>query len=67
MTYEQYMKDYSELSPMMKQMVRKTGSLELQSQGAPEIGSSDISCTVFSLYKSLGTWEEVIKHGLTLV
>lgn len=66
-TVDQYYKDFSELSPMMKTLVRRTASLELQERGFEEIGSSDVSCTVYDLYKSLGTFEAIIKYGLELI
>ena len=66
-SYEDYLKDYRELSPNMQRMVRKAASLELETRGAYEIGSSDVSCEVFSLYSSLGSFEAVIRHGLDLL
>jgi len=66
-TFEQYYKEFSELSPMMKQMVRRVASMELQDRGAYEIGSSDVSCMVFDLYKQYGTFDDIVRHGLELI
>lgn len=67
MTYEQYLTDYQNLDSGIKQLVRTTGSLQCQAYGYKEIGSSDVSCAVYELYKMYGNWSDVIKHGLDLV
>lgn len=64
--FSDYHAKYKELSPNMQRMVRNIASLELQERGVYEIGSSDVSCAVYDLYCSLGSFENIIKHGLTL-
>lgn len=66
-SYENYLEDYRDLTPTMQRMVRRAATLELESRGVEEIGSSDVSCVVFDLYKSLGSFEAVIRHGLDLL
>jgi hypothetical protein len=66
-TYENYLVSYKELSRTMQTLVRRTASLELQSRGVYEIGSSDVSCTVFDLYRSLGSFEAIVRYGLELI
>lgn len=66
-TYDQYINDFKNLSDHMKRMVRRVGAMELQDRGVEEIGSSDISCAVFSLYRSMKSFEAIVMHGLDLI
>ena len=67
MTYEQYISDYQNLDSGITQLVRRTGALQCEANGYEEIGSSDVSCAVFELYKRYGNWNDIIKHGLGLI
>ena len=51
----------------MQRAVRTTASLELQVRGVEEIGSSDISCVAYDLYKSLGSFQAIINYGVELM
>jgi len=66
-TFDDYYTKYKELSPTIQRMIRNIASLELQERGVYEIGSSDVSCAVYDLYRSLGSFENIIKHGLNLI
>jgi hypothetical protein len=65
--YQQYIQAFQSLDPGVRQLIRRVGALELQRFGCGEIGSSDVSCAVFGLYKRYGNWEDIIKHGLELI
>jgi hypothetical protein len=67
MTYEQYIQDYQNLDSGMKQLVRRVGTMVCQEAGYQEIGSSDVSCAVFDLYKQYESWSEIIQHGLRMI
>lgn len=67
MTYEQYIQDYQNLDSGIKQLVRRVGTMMCQEAGYQEIGSSDVSCAVFDLYKRYGNWSEIIQHGLEMI
>ena len=66
-TFEEVMTEYRALEPMMKQMVRNTAVMELQSWGVEEIGSSDVNCQIVDLTNSYGGFDSVIRHGLELI
>lgn len=67
MTYEQYLTDYQSLDSSLKQLVRRVGSMMCQEAGYEEIGSSDVSCAVFDLYKQYGNWADIVQHGLRMI
>jgi len=66
-TYDQYISEYQHLDPGIKTLVRRVGALQCEAYGHEEIGSSDVSCAVFELYKRFGNWSAVILHGLDLI
>jgi len=66
-SFEEVMGEYKTLGDMMQRIVRKTASLELQEWGVEEIGSSDINHQIVSLYNSYGGFDEIVRHGLSLV
>jgi hypothetical protein len=65
--FDQVVADFRSLEKGMQTMIRNTASLSLQQYNPDEIGSSDISCEVVSLFHQLGSWEEVIRHGIQLI
>ena len=66
-SFDVYFSEYKKLSSTMQRAVRTTASLELQVRGVEEIGSSDISCVAYDLYKSLGSFQAIINYGVELM
>ena len=59
-------KEYSAFSQDQKVRLRKVAARELKSRypDLEEIGSSDVSISLFNLRDELGSWEEVVRYGL---
>lgn len=52
--YNDYLQAYRALHPIRQNVLRSVAVEMLKSEGAPEIGSSDVSCKVYSLYRQYG-------------
>jgi len=66
-TFEELHAEYQKLDSGIKTLVRRVATMELQEYGYEEIGSSDVSCQVYSLRKSLGSYEAIVTHGLNMI
>jgi hypothetical protein len=66
--FEAVMQEYRELSPNFKQWVRKSAMVDMQESGMyDEIGSSDVNCHIFSLYRQLGSFDAIIRNAVDLM
>lgn len=67
-TFETVMAEYRDLSPTFKTMVRKAAVVDMQESGMyDEIGSSDVNCHIFGLYRQLGSFEKIIMNAVDLM
>ena len=48
--YNEYLEEYKKLDPIDQRIIRSKAAKYLESQGFGEIGSSDVSCKVYSWY-----------------
>lgn len=53
-SYADYLEVYKALHPVRQTMLRAIAAKMLQSSGAEEIGTSDVSAKVFSIFKQHG-------------
>jgi hypothetical protein len=57
-SYDRYLEAFNSLDPLDRRYIRRIAASILAAEGAPEIGSSDISCKVFELFKEYGRFDE---------
>ena len=55
--YAEYIKAWYNLDPIKQRELRHKATQELQAEGFTEIGTSDISNRVYSLFKQNGSFE----------
>lgn len=63
----QYLREeYSVLSHKRRMLLRKIASRELKENNPEleEIGSSDVSVSLFNLREELGSWDEIVYYGM---
>jgi hypothetical protein len=59
------MEMYRNLTPPMQFMVRKAVVVDMEESGMyEEIGSSDVNCHLFELYRQLGSFEKIIMNAV---
>ena len=56
-SYADYLQAYKALHPIRQNILRAVAITMLQSSGASEIGTSDVSAQVFSIFKQHGHFE----------
>ena len=67
-TFEAVMNEYRVLNPTFKAMVRKAAVIDMEESGMyEEIGSSDVNCHIFGLYRQLGSFERIIMNAVDLM
>lgn len=67
-TFEAVMNEYRVLNPTFKAMVRKAAVIDMEESGMyEEIGSSDVNCHIFGLYRQLGSFEKIIVNAVDLM
>lgn len=64
-TYEAYLEAYRALHPCDQSDLRGCAYHALKDRGAWEIGSSDISCQVYSWFKLYGSFSPLVIQQLT--
>ena len=62
--YEAYLAAYRDLSPCDQSDLRACASRALYDLGAPEIGSSDVSCQVYAWFKLYGSFSTLVIQQL---
>ena len=66
--FENVMAKYRNLTPAMQGAVRKAVVIDMQESGMyEEIGSSDVNCHLFGLYRQLGSFEKIIVNAVDLM
>jgi hypothetical protein len=58
--YNDYLQAYRALHPIRQNVLRAVAAEMLKARGAWEIGSSDISCQVYDIYRQYGFDVETI-------
>ena len=59
-TFDEYITAYRALHPLRQSLLRHIAGRMLQSRGASEIGSSDVSGQVFSIYRQHGSFSDSV-------
>ena len=65
--FDEIYTEYQNLDSGLKTLVRRVAAMQLQEYGCREIGSSDVSCEVYNLRKSLGSYQAIISYGLDMI
>jgi hypothetical protein len=63
-SYGRYLEAFNDLHPLERRKVRKVAASILESEGCPEIGSSDISNKVFHLFLRYGRLDKETFHKI---
>ena len=59
---------FRNLSPAMRSAVRSAVVVDMESSGDfEEIGSSDVNCHLFDLYRQHGSFEKIIVNAVDLM
>jgi len=64
-TFEVYLEAFRALHPSDQSDLRRSAVQALLDLGAPEIGSSDVSCQVYSWFKVYGSFSPLVIQQLT--
>lgn len=59
-TFDEYITAYRALHPLRQSLLRHIAGRMLQCRGASEIGSSDVSGQVFSIYRQYGSFSDSV-------
>ena len=59
-TYDTYLAEYRALPTLVQRAFRHWASDQLREEGCEEIGSSDVSCRVYDLYRFYGGFIQIV-------
>ena len=62
-SHAEIMKEYKSLSWAERSIVRELAVQSLLDTGSTEVGTSDVNCSIVSLYNSYGSFANIVKEG----
>lgn len=63
-TQKEYLQAFRALDPIRQRLLRAVACEMLKAFGAPEIGTSDVSCQVFHIFQYHGTFSDKVLTDL---